>query len=164
MSVYKISILLVFNRECMERNVMTLFRILFSYECFLRYFQTEWSVFLTLLCELFTSYNVLNNASLVSTWTGGEGGGQTNVDRSGQEEGVPKIPKFVGASSMNDPLLDELVLGFSYSNSTPDGSSGPVSIANQWIWNRIDYHPCITIDAVWIYKLCNLTQSYRPVN
>ena len=34
---------------------------------------------------------------------------------------------------MNDPLLDELIQGFSYSNSTPDGSSGPVSIANQWI-------------------------------
>ena len=40
MSVYKIFILLVFNRECMERNVMTSFRIFFTL------FQTEWSVFL----------------------------------------------------------------------------------------------------------------------
>ena len=46
MSVYKISILLVCNRECMEHNVRESFRILSSFECFLRYFQTEWSVFL----------------------------------------------------------------------------------------------------------------------
>ena len=46
MSVYKVFIRLVFNRECMERNVMTSFRILSSFEFFLRYFQTEWSVFL----------------------------------------------------------------------------------------------------------------------
>ena len=41
MSAYNIFILLVFNRECMERNVMTSFRILSSFECFLRYFQTR---------------------------------------------------------------------------------------------------------------------------
>ena len=41
MFVYKIFILLVFNRECMKRNVMTSFRILSSFECFLRYFQTR---------------------------------------------------------------------------------------------------------------------------
>ena len=41
MPVYKTFILLVFNRECMERNVMTLFRILSSFDCFLRYFQTR---------------------------------------------------------------------------------------------------------------------------
>ena len=32
-------------------------------------------------------------------------------------------------------LLDELILGFSYSD---------FEIWNRWIWTRIDYHPCIT--------------------
>ena len=41
MSVYKIFILLVFNRECMERNAMTSFPILSSFKCFSRYFQTR---------------------------------------------------------------------------------------------------------------------------
>ena len=45
--------------------------------------------FLTLQCELFTSCNVSNNASLVSARTGG-GGGQPNVDRPGQGERGPK--------------------------------------------------------------------------
>ena len=80
-SVYKIFILLVFSRECMKRNAMTSFRILSSFECFLRYFQTEWSVFFFILqCELFTSCNVSNNASIMSARTeggarGGGGGG-----------------------------------------------------------------------------------------
>ena len=53
---------------------------------------SEWSVFFTLQCELFTSCNVSNNASLVSAWTGveGEGGGQPNKDRPWQGEGSPK--------------------------------------------------------------------------
>ena len=88
MSVYKIFILLVFNRECMERNVMTSVRILFSFECFLRFF--------TLQCELFTSCNVSNNASLVSARTGG-GGEQPNLDRPGQGEGgSQKFPNLCG--------------------------------------------------------------------
>ena len=41
MSVYKIFIPVVFIRECMEHNVMTSFRILSLFECFLRYFQTR---------------------------------------------------------------------------------------------------------------------------
>ena len=32
-------------------------------------------------------------------------------------------------------LLDELILGFFYSD---------FGIWNWWIWTRIDYHPCIT--------------------
>ena len=32
-------------------------------------------------------------------------------------------------------LLDELILGFCYSD---------FEIGNRWIWTRIDYHPCIT--------------------
>ena len=60
--------------------------------------------FFTLQCELFTSCNVSNNASLVSARTGeGGGGGQPNVDRPGQWEGVKKIPKFVRTSFMDDP-------------------------------------------------------------
>ena len=33
-------------------------------------------------------------------------------------------------------LLDDLVLGFCYSNGS------------RWIWNRIDYHPCITCEPI----------------
>ena len=52
-------------------------------------------IFFSLQCELFTSCNVLNNASPVSAWTGGRGGGeggdgQPNVDRPGQGDGGPK--------------------------------------------------------------------------
>ena len=103
MSVYKIFILLVF-RECMERNVMTWLRILSSFECCLRYFQTKWLVFFTLQRELFTSCNVSNHASLVSARTGGEG--VTNQMRTGLDRGrgVPEIPKFVRASFVDDPL------------------------------------------------------------
>ena len=36
---------------------------------------------------------------------GGEGGGQPNVERPGQGEGVPKIPKSVRTSFMDDPLV-----------------------------------------------------------
>ena len=39
--LYKIFILLLFNKECMERNEMTSFRILSWFECFLRFFQTR---------------------------------------------------------------------------------------------------------------------------
>ena len=70
MSVYNIFILLIFNRECMECNVVISFRILSSFKCFLCYFQTEWSVYLrvSMNCSL-----VSNNASLVSAWVGGRG-------------------------------------------------------------------------------------------
>ena len=74
MSVDKIFILLEFNGECIERNVMTSFRLLSSFECFLRYFQTEWSLFFTLQCELFKNSNVSSNASFASARTGGVGG------------------------------------------------------------------------------------------
>ena len=56
---------------------------------------SEWSVFFTLLCELFTSCNVSKNASLVSARTGGGESGQPNVDRPGQGEvGCQKFPNL----------------------------------------------------------------------
>ena len=72
---------------------------------FIRIFFTLFSKrmisFFTLQCELFTSCNVSNNASLVE----GKGGdGQPNVERPGQGEGVPKIPIFVRTSFMDDPI------------------------------------------------------------
>ena len=81
---------------------------------FIRMFFTLFSnrmiSFFTLQCELFTSCNVSNNASLVSAWTGG-GGSQSNVDRPRQgEEGVPKIPKFVRTSFTDDPYLQKQLL------------------------------------------------------
>ena len=56
---------------------------------FLKLFSNRMISFFTLQCELFTSCNVSNNASLVSARTGG-GGGQPNVDRPGQGEGGRK--------------------------------------------------------------------------
>ena len=56
---------------------------------------------------VFTSCNVSNNDSLVSARTGGGrggGGGWPNVDRPGQAEGSPKIPRFVRTSFMDDPI------------------------------------------------------------
>ena len=72
---------------------------------FIRIFFTLFSKrmisFITLQCELFTSCNVSNNASLVER-KGGDG--QPNVERPGQGEGVPKIPIFVRTSFMDDPI------------------------------------------------------------
>ena len=63
-------------------------------------------IFFTLQCELFTSYNVSNNASLVTARTGGGEWstkcGQTCTERGG----VPKIPKTVRTSFMDDPKGD----------------------------------------------------------
>ena len=60
-------------------------------------------IFLILQCELFTSCNVLNSASLVSARTGGMGWST----KCGQVwtwggEGVPKIPKLVRTSFTDD--------------------------------------------------------------
>ena len=78
---------------------------------FIRMFFTLFSnrmiSFFTLQCELFTSCNVLNNASLLSTRTGGVGVVNqmwTGLDRG---RGVPKIPKFVGTSFMDDPKVNK---------------------------------------------------------
>ena len=73
MSVYKIFILLVFNRECMERNVLTSFRKLSSFKYFLPYFQTKWSVFLpfSVNCSQVVMFQIMP----VSAQTGGGGGG-----------------------------------------------------------------------------------------
>ena len=98
-----------FNRECMERNVMTSFRILSSFECFLCYFQIEWSGFFTLQCELFTSCNVSNNASLVSARTGRKVC-QPNVYRPGQREGGPKNSQICEDILYGWPLPSEAVV------------------------------------------------------
>ena len=60
--------------------------------------------FFTLQCELFTSCNVSNNASLVLARTGGEE--VVNQMWIGLDRGIgiPKIPKLVRASFMDDPL------------------------------------------------------------
>ena len=79
----KFFLLLVFNRECMEHNVMTSFRILSSFECFLRYFQTEWSVFLpfSVNCSQVAMFQIMPALCLHGQ---AEGGGQPNVNRPGQ--------------------------------------------------------------------------------
>ena len=116
----KFCILLVFNRECMERNVMISFRILSSLECFLRYFQTEWLVFFTLQCELFTTCNISNNASLVSARTGGgsergRGGGQPNLDRHGQGRwGSQKFPNLFRNPLWMNPYWSYVFVDFSF--------------------------------------------------
>ena len=102
MSVCEIFILLVFNRECMERNVMTSFRILSSFECFLRYFQTEWSVFLP------SSVNCLQVAmfQILPALCWGRGVWMVNQMWKGLDRGrgVPKICIFVRTSFMDDPI------------------------------------------------------------
>ena len=110
MSVYKIFNLLVFNRECMGRNVMTSFRLLSSFECF--YVISKKTIsFFTLQCELFTSCKVSNNASLVSarsgggSMEGGRGGAQPNVNRPGQGEwGSQKLPNLCGHPLWMTPI------------------------------------------------------------
>ena len=69
---------------------MTSFRILSSFECFLRYFQTEWSVVFILQCEFFTSCNISNNASRLVSARIGEGGWSTKCGQAwtGQGEGM----------------------------------------------------------------------------
>ena len=58
-----------------------------------------------LQCELFTSCNVSNNAGLVSARTGG-GGWSTKCGQAWAGGGeIPKIPKFVRTSFMDDPLV-----------------------------------------------------------
>ena len=119
MSVYKIFILLVFNREC--RNFCLANHACVSHllrgqphllECCYRncliehtcvHPVSEWLVFFTLQCELFASCNVSNNAILVSPRTGGVGVVNqmwTGLDRG---RGGPKISKFVRTSFIDDP-------------------------------------------------------------
>ena len=62
-------------------------------QMFFMLFSNRMISFFTLQCELFTSCNVSNNASLVSAWTGGRGVVNqmwTGLDRPGQVEGGPK--------------------------------------------------------------------------
>ena len=62
--------------------------------------------FFTLQCQLFTSCNVSNNASLVCARTGGgggEGGGQPNVDRPGRGGG--------GGSPKNSQICADILYG-----------------------------------------------------
>ena len=62
--------------------------------------------FFNLQCELFTSCNVLNNASLVFAQTGR--GRLVNQMWTGLDKGreVPKIPKFVWTSFMDDSYVE----------------------------------------------------------
>ena len=86
----------------MECNVMTSFRILSSFECFLCYFQTELSVFLlfSVNCSQVAMFEVMpalcpheQGEGVVSQmWTG--------LDRG---RSVPKVPKFVRISFMDEP-------------------------------------------------------------
>ena len=73
---------------------------------FFMLFSNRMISFFTLQCELFPSCNVSNNASIVSTRTVGRGRGWST--KCGQiwtgGGGVPKIPKFVQTSFMDDPL------------------------------------------------------------
>ena len=111
MSVYKIFILLVFNRECMECNLMTSFRILSSLECFLRYFQTEWSVFLPFSVN-YSQVTIFQIMPVLFPHGQGEGGGVVSwmwTDRPGQGERVPKIPRSVQISYLDDPLVNSSV-------------------------------------------------------
>ena len=58
-------------------------------------------------CELFTSCNVSSNTSLVPAWTG-EWGVVNQMFHRGR--GIPKIPKFVQTSFMDDPYYKNCML------------------------------------------------------
>ena len=117
MSVYKIFILLTSNHACVSHLLRGQPHLL---ECYYRncligthmcvHPVSEWSVFFTLQCELFTSCDVSNNASLVSAPTGGWGGGQPNVDRSGQGEGGPKKSQICADILYGWPLCYSFLL------------------------------------------------------
>ena len=75
-------------------------------QMFFTLFSNRMISFFTLQCELFTSCNVSNNASLVSARTGG--GGVVNQMWTGLDRGrggLPQIPKFVRTSFMDDPYI-----------------------------------------------------------
>ena len=105
MSVY---IKFSFNRECMERNVITSFWILSSFDCFLRYFQTEWSVFLpfSVNCSQVAMFQIM--PALCPHGQREGGAGQPNVDRPGKGKGVPKNSQICATSFMDDPLVIKL--------------------------------------------------------
>ena len=106
MSVFKIFILLVFNRECMECNVMPSFRILSSLEFFLCYSQTEWSVFLlfSVNCSQVVMFQIMPALCPRGQWEGGRGWSTKCGQIWTGGGGFPKIPKFVQTSFMDDPL------------------------------------------------------------
>ena len=60
--------------------------------------------FLPFSVNCFTNCNVSNNASLVSARAGGGWSAKWGQAWTGGGGGVPKIPKFVGTSFMDDPL------------------------------------------------------------
>ena len=85
---------------------MTSFRILSSFECFLRSFQKEWSVFLpfSVNCSQVAMSQIMPT---LCPHGQGEGGGWSA--KCGQAWtggwGVPKITKFVRKSFMHEPLV-----------------------------------------------------------
>ena len=118
MSVYKIFILLLFNRECMGRNVMTSFWILSSFECFFTLFSNRISFILpfSVNCSLVAMFQIMPTFC-----PHGQGEGVVNQMWTGLDRGrgVAKIPKFVRTSFMDDPTakrsklkLDSIILLF----------------------------------------------------
>ena len=111
MSVYNIFILLVFNRECMEHNVMISFRILSSFECFLCYFQTrkttakfDWQKTGTHICQV-AMFAISQVVVSSRTMRGGRGEWSFKCGQAWNEGGgVLKIPKYVWTPFMDDPL------------------------------------------------------------
>ena len=89
----------------MERNVITSFRILSSFECLLSYFQTEWSVFLpfSVNCSQVAMFYIMPALCLHGRRVGGgegeEGeGGEgvvnqmwTGLDRGGEFQKFPNL-------------------------------------------------------------------------
>ena len=75
--------------------------------------------FFTLQCEFFTSCNVSNNASLASART--REGGVVNQMWTGlnRGRGVPKNPKFLRTSFMDDPI--------------PKSRGNPLWLLGKWI-------------------------------
>ena len=94
-----------FNRECMERNVMTSFRILSSFGYFLCYFKQNDQFFLpfSVNCSQVAMFQIMPALCLHRQ---GEGGGQPNVYRPGQGEGASqKFPNLCRHSLWMTPIF-----------------------------------------------------------
>ena len=91
---------------------------------------SEWSVFFTLQCDLFTSCNASNNASLVSARTGGGGVVNQMWTSLNRGRGTQKFPNLCGHPLWMTPYQDKLQKGV---------------IIVMWCWDLLLSTSCIII-------------------
>ena len=107
MSVYKISILLVFSRECMERSLMTSFRILSSFECFYVIFKQNDQFFYPLVRILhkLQCFKSCQSCARTDRGRGVINQAWTGLDR-GRGRGSQKFPNLCGHPLQITPQIN----------------------------------------------------------